>query len=255
MGGATDVVHRRCGRRPCEEMDDRVVEELRAFISQRLLQLHDVDVTFRHLKQHLRYTRLPYGMFSLPDGRYADTLDDEVDAIAVRCDGGARDVECVSQPGYEMRKPRLRVKFTSRALRARDLAVALFRKRPRRRVERQSASFSHLQRNRAASSGAGERGCARPAPLDRAGISGARRPAPGLPHRVRLEVHAPTVEFQLSAPPAATPTHATRIARSIVPRHKPATPYLRRGARQLALHVWITPGRPRRLDRGLLANC
>ena len=110
MGGATDVVHRRCGRRPCEEMDDRVVEELRAFISQRYSSFMTSTLTFRHLKQHLSDTLgLPYGMFSLPDGRYADTLDDEVDAIAVRCDGGARDVECVSQPGYEMRKPRLRV--------------------------------------------------------------------------------------------------------------------------------------------------
>ena len=110
MGGATDVVHRRCGDRPCEGMDDRVVEELRAFISQRYSSFMTSTLTFRHLKQHLSDTLgLPYGMFSLPDGRYADTLDDEVDAIAVRCDGGARDVECVSQPGYEMRKPRLRV--------------------------------------------------------------------------------------------------------------------------------------------------
>ena len=75
MGGATDVVHRRCGDRPCEEMDDRVVEELRAFISQRYSSFMTSTLTFRHLKQHLSDTLgLPYGMFSLPDGRYADTL-------------------------------------------------------------------------------------------------------------------------------------------------------------------------------------
>ena len=134
MGGATDVVHRRSGRRPCEEMDDRVVEELRAFISQRYSSFMTSTLTFRHLKQHLSDTLgLPYGMFSLPDGRYADTLDDEVDAIAVRCDGGARDVECVSQPGYEMRKPRLRVHHVAGYGVLVLLAVVLFRKRPRRR--------------------------------------------------------------------------------------------------------------------------
>ena len=134
MGGATDVVHRRCGRRPCEEMDDRVVEELRAFISQRYSSFMTSTLTFRHLKQHLSDTLgLPYGMFSLPDGRYADTLDDEVDAIAVRCDGGARDVECVSQPGYVPREPRLRVHHVAGYGVLVLLAVALFRKRPRRR--------------------------------------------------------------------------------------------------------------------------
>merc|ERR1719326_2142277 len=56
MGGATDVVHRRCGRRPCEEMDDRVVEELRAFISQRYSSFMTSTLTFRHLKQHLSDT-------------------------------------------------------------------------------------------------------------------------------------------------------------------------------------------------------
>ena len=91
-------------------------------------------LTFRHLKQHLSDTLgLPYGMFSLPDGRYADTLDDEVDAIAVRCDGGARDVECVSIPGYEPRIPRLRVHHVAGYGALVLLAVALFRKRPRRR--------------------------------------------------------------------------------------------------------------------------
>ena len=116
MGSATDVVHRRCGDRPCEEMDDRVVEELRAFISQRYSSFMTSTLTFRHLKQHLSDPLgLPYGMFSLPDGRYADTLDDEVDAIAVRCDGGARDVECVSRPGYE-RGNRAYVCTTSRAM-------------------------------------------------------------------------------------------------------------------------------------------
>ena len=134
MGGATDVVHRRCGDRPCEEMDDRVVEELRAFISQRYSSFMTSTLTFRHLKQHLSDTLgLPYGMFSLPDGRYADTLDDEVDAIAVRCDGGARDVECVSRPGYVPREPRLRVHHVAGYGVLVLLAVALFRKRPRRR--------------------------------------------------------------------------------------------------------------------------
>ena len=45
------------------------------------------------LKQHIvSLTKIAYGELSLPSGRYADTLDDEVDAIAVRCDGGKHPV-------------------------------------------------------------------------------------------------------------------------------------------------------------------
>ena len=86
------------------------------------------------LKQHIvSLTKIAYGELSLPSGRYADTLDDEVDAIAVRCDGGARDVECVSRPGYVPREPRLRVHHVAGYGVLVLLAVALFRKRPRRR--------------------------------------------------------------------------------------------------------------------------
>ena len=221
MGGATDVVHRRCGRRPCEEMDDRVVEELRAFISQRYSSFMTSTLTFRHLKQHLSDTLgLPYGMFSLPDGRYADTLDDEVDAIAVRCDGGARDVECVPT--------RLRDAETAPACAPRRgpgvlvLAVALFRTAATTRVDKHF-SVSFVSANETYYALRDRARVRETSPLDRAGISGARRlPLPAFHMRQRYTPD--TVEFPLSAPPAATPTHATRIARSIVPRHKPATP-------------------------------
>ena len=135
----TDGRRHRCRppalRRPAVRGDGRPRRRgASGVVTQRYSSFMTSTLTFRHLKQHLSDTLgLPYGMFSLPDGRYADTLDDEVDAIAVRCDGGARDVECVSRPGYVPREPRLRVHHVAGYGVLVLLAVALFRKRPRRR--------------------------------------------------------------------------------------------------------------------------
>ena len=135
MGDTDGAQHKRCGNRPCEEMDDKIIEELRAFIGQRYASFMTSTLTFRHLKQHLSDTLgIPYETLGLPDGRYGETLDDEVDRIAVRCDGGARDVACVATPGYVPPKPFIRVHhvFSYGALVV--AAIVLFRKRPRRRA-------------------------------------------------------------------------------------------------------------------------
>ena len=123
------------GVRPCEPMDDAIVERLRTYIASNYATFATSELTFRNLKEHLVKTidGLDYDELSLGVGKFGDTLDDEVDAIAVRCDGGARDVECVSIPGYVPRKPRLRVHHVAGYGVLVLLAVALFRKRPRRR--------------------------------------------------------------------------------------------------------------------------
>ena len=123
------------GVRPCEPMDDAIVERLRTYIASNYATFATSELTFRNLKEHLVKTidGLDYDELSLGVGKFGDTLDDEVDAIAVRCDGGARDVECVSRPGYVPRIPRLRVHHVAGYGALVLLAVALFRKRPRRR--------------------------------------------------------------------------------------------------------------------------
>jgi hypothetical protein len=116
-------------------MDDKIIEELRAFISQRYASFMTSTLTFRHLKQHLSDTLgIPYETLGLPDGRYGETLDDEVDRIAVRCDGGARDVACVATPGYVPPKPFIRVHHVFGYGALVVAAIVLFRKRPRRRA-------------------------------------------------------------------------------------------------------------------------
>lgn len=135
MGDTDGAQHKRCGNRPCEEMDDKIIEELRAFIGQRYASFMTSTLTFRHLKQHLSDTLgIPYETLGLPDGRYGETLDDEVDRIAVRCDGGARDVACVATPGYVPPKPFIRVHHVFGYGALVVAAIVMFRKRPRRRA-------------------------------------------------------------------------------------------------------------------------
>mmetsp|Transcript_27358 Transcript_27358/g.82084 ORF Transcript_27358/g.82084 Transcript_27358/m.82084 type:complete len:186 (+) Transcript_27358:216-773(+) len=90
-----------CGPRACDATDDAIVDALRIFIAARYDQFARSELTFRMLKQHLSdELDVPYEAFALPDGRYGDTLDDEVDAIAVRCAGGQHPGVCVFVPDY-----------------------------------------------------------------------------------------------------------------------------------------------------------
>jgi len=91
------------GVRPCEPMDDAIVERLRTYIASNYATFATSELTFRNLKEHLVKTvdGLDYDELSLGVGKFGDTLDDEVDAIAVRCDGGSRNVACVFLPDYE----------------------------------------------------------------------------------------------------------------------------------------------------------
>ena len=91
------------GVRPCEPMDDAIVERLRTYIASNYATFATSELTFRNLKEHLVKTidGLDLHELSLGVGKFGDTLDDEVDAIAVRCDGGSRNVACVFLPDYE----------------------------------------------------------------------------------------------------------------------------------------------------------
>lgn len=101
---ATDA--RTCGDvselRACDATDDAIVDALRVYIAADYERFAASELTFRMLKEHLVKTLdVEYEQLALGTGRYGDTLDDEVDAIAVRCDGGAHNPACVFIPGYE----------------------------------------------------------------------------------------------------------------------------------------------------------
>ena len=101
-----DEEERRCGgasdERPCEPMDDAIIEHLRHYIANNYATFAASDLTFRHLKEHLAKTieGIEYADLALGTGKFGDTLDDEVDAIAVRCDGGSYNPACVFLPDY-----------------------------------------------------------------------------------------------------------------------------------------------------------
>ena len=88
--------------RDCDAVDDAIVDALRVFIAADYDRFAASELTFRMLKEHLVKTMdVEYDALALGTGRYGDTLDDEVDAIAVRCDGGTHNPACVFIPGYE----------------------------------------------------------------------------------------------------------------------------------------------------------
>lgn len=103
---AAVAAERTCGpggdeARPCDDTDDAIIETLRVYIAANYEKFGASELTFRTLKGHLvSKLGVEYESLALGTGRYGDTLDDEVDVIAVRCDGGAHPVACVFLPDY-----------------------------------------------------------------------------------------------------------------------------------------------------------
>mmetsp|Transcript_25455 Transcript_25455/g.41301 ORF Transcript_25455/g.41301 Transcript_25455/m.41301 type:complete len:155 (+) Transcript_25455:49-513(+) len=69
---------------------------VRDFVRSNYKDYRKGKVTLRHLKSHIvAHSDLGLGYEDLRDDRYSAILEDEVDAIVARCDGGKKPVACV----------------------------------------------------------------------------------------------------------------------------------------------------------------
>ncbi|CAE7485199.1 unnamed protein product [Symbiodinium natans] len=69
---------------------------VRKFIKSRYKDYAKGKVTLRHLKEHIvANTDIGLTYEDLRDDRYSSVIEDEVDAIVARCDGGKKPIACL----------------------------------------------------------------------------------------------------------------------------------------------------------------
>ncbi|CAE7604295.1 unnamed protein product [Symbiodinium sp. CCMP2456] len=84
---------------------DTAVPLVRQFIKSRYKDYGKGTVTLRHLKEHIvANTNIGLTYEDLRDDRYSSVIEDEVDAIVARCDGGKKPVACLdtAKPSIEL---------------------------------------------------------------------------------------------------------------------------------------------------------
>ncbi|CAK9083566.1 Hypothetical protein SCF082_LOCUS39669, partial [Durusdinium trenchii] len=81
---------------PDEAFTRAAVPLVRQFVTARYKDYGKGKVTLRHLKNHIvAKSDLGLTYEDLRDDRYSAVIEDEVDAIVARCDGGKKPVACV----------------------------------------------------------------------------------------------------------------------------------------------------------------
>eukprot|EP00439_Symbiodinium_sp_Y106_P071548 s1087_g12.t2 len=90
---------------PDQTFADTAVPLVRQFIKSRYKDYGKGTVTLRHLKEHIvANTNIGLTYEDLRDDRYSSVIEDEVDAIVARCDGGKKPVACLdtAKPSIEL---------------------------------------------------------------------------------------------------------------------------------------------------------
>eukprot|EP00931_Biecheleriopsis_adriatica_P086906 TRINITY_DN61460_c0_g1_i1.p1 TRINITY_DN61460_c0_g1~~TRINITY_DN61460_c0_g1_i1.p1 ORF type:complete len:178 (+),score=25.45 TRINITY_DN61460_c0_g1_i1:53-535(+) len=81
---------------PEDSFGSTAVPLVRRFIASRYKDYGEGKVTLKHLKKHIvAKSGLGLTYEDLRDDRYSAVIEDEVDAIVNRCDGGKKPVACV----------------------------------------------------------------------------------------------------------------------------------------------------------------
>lgn len=90
---------------PDQTFADTAVPLVRQFIKSRYKDYGKGTVTLRHLKEHIvANTNIGLTYEDLRDDPYSSVIEDEVDAIVARCDGGKKPVACLdsAKPSIEL---------------------------------------------------------------------------------------------------------------------------------------------------------